>query len=110
MPDPTGCYIMVFDGPDFTGTREFINGPRRYPTLTRMPFGANWSQRIRSIQVGLRASVTLWADTTFRGSAQVLRRGSKQPMVLSDDLAEGVESLAITCFDVATPEPFEPQE
>ena len=33
MPDPGGCYVLVYEEPNFMGPREFINGPGKYATL-----------------------------------------------------------------------------
>jgi hypothetical protein len=41
-----------FEQPQLRGTVDFINGPMRYAKLTGLPNGANWNDRIRSIEVG----------------------------------------------------------
>jgi hypothetical protein len=38
MPDPGGCYVVVYEQAGFTGAREYINGPRRYATPDDLPF------------------------------------------------------------------------
>ena len=95
-PDPGGCYVLVYDGARFMGMREFINGPRKYPTLTDLPFRANWRQRIRSAEIGPRASVTMWVDAVFRGTSQTFEPGTKHPL-LAEALNGQVESIDIAC-------------
>jgi hypothetical protein len=96
MPDPAGCYVLVYEGPQFSGSREYINGPRKYANLTDLPFRVNWRHRIRSVQVGTRALVTMWTDEAFRGVSQQLPRNSVHP-VLTRGLDRETESLEITC-------------
>jgi hypothetical protein len=40
MPDPGGCYVLVYDQPEFMGAREFINGPAKYSTLAHCHFAS----------------------------------------------------------------------
>ena len=96
MPDPGGCYVLVFEQPKFTGAREFINGPIKYTTLEALPFRANWRRRIRSLEVGPIASVTIWESEGSKGASQVLSSGS-QHSTLSEPLSGRVQSLEIRC-------------
>jgi hypothetical protein len=105
MPAPDGCYVLVYEGPQFTGAHEFLNGPRKYSNLSNLPFGANWRQRIRSAEVGPQASVTMWADTGFQGPSQTFGPGTKQAE-LSEALSGQVESVDIGC--AATRSTFTP--
>ena len=96
MPDPGGCYALVSDGEQFAGAREFINGPRNYASLEDLPFHASWRRRIRSVEVGPAASVTMWTDEGWRGASETLSAGSREP-VLSKALSGRVQSLEIGC-------------
>ena len=96
MPDPAGCFALVYEGMQFSGAREYINGPRKYPNLTDLPFRVNWRQRIRSVQVGTRAVVTVWTDEEFRGTSQQLPRDSVHP-ALARGLDREAESLEVAC-------------
>ena len=95
-PDASGCYALVFEQPQFSGEREYLNGPRTYTTLMDLPFRANWHRRIRSVQAGPRASITLWSDEGFRGQSQRLSPNTSQP-ALDQRLSGRVESLEIAC-------------
>jgi hypothetical protein len=33
-PNPNGCYVFVYENPDFSGARSVFNGPRRFRTFT----------------------------------------------------------------------------
>jgi hypothetical protein len=97
MPDPGGCYVLVYERPQFLGAHEFLNGPRKYSTLSYLPFGTNFRQRIRSAEIGPQASVTMWADAAFRGASQTFGPGTRHA-ALSDALSGQVESIDVTCL------------
>jgi hypothetical protein len=96
-PDPTGCFVQVYEKPEFAGAREFLNGPHKYATLGNLPGGVSWRNRIRSLRVGPAiTTVTLWTDEVFSGSA--VRLGPDRPVPrLHDAFAGQVESLEIAC-------------
>lgn len=96
MPDPGGCYVLVYAEPHFVGAREFINGPEKYYTLRNLPFGADWRKRIRSAEVGLGGTVTMWVDEGFEGTSVRLRADTKYP-TLPGSFDKEVESLAVAC-------------
>ena len=95
MPDPGGCYVVVYEQPEFMGTREYINGPRQYATLRDLPFRANWRRRIRSVHVGPTASLTMWGREGFEGVPRRLPSSSKQTTL--DALNGQVESIDVQC-------------
>ena len=96
MPDPAGCYVLVFDQPKFAGAREFINGPITHASLEDLPFRANWRRRIRSLQVGSSASVTMWDNEGTQGASQTLSSNS-QLSAIREPLSGRVQSLEIRC-------------
>src|SRR5262245_52783738 len=68
MPNPDGCYARVWDQRAFRGASEFINGPRQYSDLRDLPGRHDWDKRIRSLQLGSRASVVAWSEEQLRGT------------------------------------------
>jgi hypothetical protein len=100
MPDPGGCYVLVYEQPEFVGAREFINGPAKYPTLMALPFRVTWRRRIRSARVGLAATVTAWVREGFQGASMMLRADSSYPR-LSNTFSGQVESLEVACVSSA---------
>jgi len=95
-PNPNGCYVKVFDQPQLRGTADFINGPMRYVTLTNLPNGANWNDRIRSIEVGAGATATAWGDAIFTGASMELRVDTRYP-TLPSALVGTIKSLDVRC-------------
>jgi hypothetical protein len=95
-PNPNGCYIQVFDSEQLRGRAEFINGPMRYGTLAHLPNGADWSGRIRSVEVGPAASVTIWTSANRGGKSMDLHLDHPYP-VLPDDFSGKVQSIDLRC-------------
>src|SRR6478735_4375599 len=62
-PNPSGCYVQVFDMNRFAGVSDILNGPMRYATLNTLPNGARWSKRIRSVRMGPIATAVAWRET-----------------------------------------------
>jgi len=60
-----GCWVDVFDRPDFAGSRVHIEGPAALPSLAGLD-GRDWSDRIESLEVGPDASVTAYRNEGFR--------------------------------------------
>jgi hypothetical protein len=95
-PNPTGCYVRVFDREQLRGTGDFINGPMRYSTLGELPNRANWSRRIRSLEVGRGAAVTLWTNPNRSGKSMDVRADGRYS-ALPADFAGKVESMDVRC-------------
>ena len=96
MPDPGGCYVLVYEEPNFMGPREFINGPGKHATLENLPFRANWQRRIRSVEVGPTASAAIWEGKGSQGTSQALSPDSRYAE-LSKPLNGRAQSLEIRC-------------
>ena len=95
-PNPNGCYVKVFDQPQLRGAANFLNGPMRYSTLERLANGANWANRIRSLEVGPGATATAWADVNYAGASIELRVDTRYP-VLPPALVGAIKSLEVRC-------------
>jgi hypothetical protein len=95
-PNPSGCYIQVFDGERLRGRAEFINGPMRYGTLANLPNHADWNGRIRSAEVGPAAVVTIWTGPNRSGKSMDLRLDRPYP-VLPADFSGKVQSMDLRC-------------
>ena len=96
MPSPEGCFVQVWDGVAFAGTADYINGPRRYANMSRMPGDRVWQHRIRSAKVGPTATITAWSDENFRGGILRLMPGMSYP-ALPDAMSAQIESIAVEC-------------
>lgn len=95
-PNPSGCYIEVFAREQLQGAADFINGPMRYSTLTSLPNGADWRDRIRSAEVGPAATVTIWTGPDRSGKSMDLRLDRPYP-ILPADFSGKVQSMDLRC-------------
>ena len=101
MPSPEGCFVRVWDEPNFSGASDYINGPRVYPNLRDMPGARLWRDRIESAKAGPTATVTVWSDENFRGKAMRLASDAEYPR-LADALTARIESATVECARVST--------
>ena len=106
-PNPSGCYIQVFDGERLRGVADFINGPMRYGTLSRLPNGADWNGRIRSIDVGPAATATIWTGANQSGKSMNLRLDQPYP-TLPEDFRGKVRSMDLRCEESRLASEHEP--
>jgi hypothetical protein len=95
-PNPSGCYIQVFDGERLRGVGDFINGPMRYSSLSRLPNGADWNGRIRSIEVGPAATATIWTGPNQSGKSMNLLLDRPYP-TLPEEFRGKVRSMDLRC-------------
>jgi hypothetical protein len=95
-PNPSGCYVQVFDNERLRGTKDFINGPMRYNTLSNLPNGADWTGRIRSVEVGPAATATIWTGPNRSGKSMILRL-DRPYFVLPADFSGKVRSMDLRC-------------
>jgi hypothetical protein len=97
-PDPAGCYAIVYERPDFQGAGDVLNGPARWPSLDQMTSTnqPDWRHRIRSLRVGLAATVTGYTRPAFTGESQRFDPESSHPQ-LAPNVSGRIESLELTC-------------
>ena len=102
MPNPDGCYLLVWEQAQFLGASDYINGPRDYPNLRTLPNNRNWHDRIASVRVGPTADVMAFTSENFGGTSLRLAAGSTHA-ALPDGLVEQIESLRVGCRTPAVP-------
>ena len=96
-PNPNGCFVFVYDRTDWQGAGVVLNGPARWPNLEGLRASQeNWRNRIRSIDVGPVATVTVYTDAVFSG---VSRRFAPKSRLggLDSEISARVESLDLAC-------------
>ena len=106
-PNPSGCYIQVFAGERLRGVADFINGPMRYSTLSRLPNGADWNGRIRSIEVGPAATATIWTGPNHSGKSMTLLLDRPYP-ALPEGFSGKVRSMELRCEESRLASEHEP--
>jgi hypothetical protein len=61
-----------------------------------MPGRRDWRNRIRSLKVASSASVTVWSEENFSGSALRAARNAALPE-LPDSLTARIQSIVVEC-------------
>jgi hypothetical protein len=97
-PNPNGCYVKVFDGPEFRGLSDVWNGPLRVASLDtlRQRRAQGWRDAIRSLRVGATATVTLHTATDFGGESREFGPGAEHAQ-LGARLSARAKSIELTC-------------
>ena len=96
-PNPNGCYVFLYDRSDWQGAGVVLNGPARWPKLEGLQTNqGNWRNRIRSVDVGPAATVTVYTDAAFSGLTRRFAPNSKQPR-LDSEVSARIESLELAC-------------
>lgn len=88
--------MQVWEQPFFVGSSDYVNGSRKYPTVRDMPGRRDWRNRIRSLKVGSSASVTVWSQENFSGSALHATRNAAHPE-LPDGVTGRIQSIVVEC-------------
>ena len=97
QPNPNGCYVFVYDQPEWQGARVVLNGPDRWPSIERLLVDEeDWRNRIRSIDVGPAATVTVYTDAAFTGVSRKFAPKSRLGR-LDGEVSARIESLDIAC-------------
>ena len=99
-PNPNGCYAIIYENPGFEGAGDVLNGPTRLPLLEQVPQTneVNWQRRIRSLRVGSTATVTVYAQTAFKGYSRRFEPGTERPQ-LEPALSAQIQSLDVVCLE-----------
>ena len=96
-PNPNGCYVFVYDQANWRGERAVLNGPSKWWSVERLRLDdKDWRNRIRSIEVGPNATVTLYTELNYKGGSQQFGPASK-PSRFDGRLDGGVESIELSC-------------
>ncbi len=97
-PNPNGCYVMVFEQPEFSGSGDVLNGPGKWASLDglRQTNHDGWRNRIRSLRTGHIATVTVYTDEGFNGESRRFGPDTSRAQV-DASLSARIESLELTC-------------
>jgi hypothetical protein len=97
-PNPNGCFVFVYDRPNYEGARDVLNGPGRWQTLDGLAQTSeqSWRNRIRSLRVGNAATLTVYSDGSFTGASERFGPETNHP-ILEPAFSGRIESLELTC-------------
>jgi len=96
--DPSGCYVIVFDRPAFSGRVDVLNGPGQWPALEALVAAGRASapNKARSLRVGQTATATVYTDRSFGGDKRQFAAGTSHPQ-LDPALSGRIQSVDLAC-------------
>ncbi len=71
-----GCWARIYDRENYNGDSLTVVGPTSIADMTG-PFGLNWDDRVNSIQVGPKTTVTVYDNENFRDQVARFKPGQK---------------------------------
>ncbi|QXP85633.1 hypothetical protein ABZN20_11415 [Methylococcus sp. ANG] len=63
-PRSGSCWVDIYKGPDYTGTKIRVFGPAELANLKNLE-GADWNDAIESLEVGPGAEVSVYGNENF---------------------------------------------
>jgi len=73
-----GCWVKLYDKKDFQGDSFTLVGPINLPEMMG-PFGFNWENKVRSLETGPNANLTIYDNRNFRDEDKFIDPGKKIP-------------------------------
>jgi hypothetical protein len=71
-----GCWVRLHDSTDFKGNQLSLVGPVDMPNM-RTAFGTDWSGQFDSLQVGPKATVTVYDNENYAQKSATFKPGQK---------------------------------
>lgn len=60
-----GCWVKLYDKKNFEGDSLLLIGPINVAQMID-PFGSNWENKVRSVETGPKANLTIYDNRNFR--------------------------------------------
>ncbi len=73
-----GCWVKLYDKKDFQGDSFTLVGPINLPEMVG-PFGFNWENKVRSLETGPKANLTIYDNRNFRDEDKFIDPNKKVP-------------------------------
>ncbi len=98
MSTNSGCWVKLYDRKDYEGDSFLLVGPVELPVMTG-PFGFNWENKVRSLEVGPNANLTIYDNRNFRDQDKFVDAGKKIPnMSKKMGFFDDFRSMMLTCI------------
>lgn len=98
MSTDSGCWVKLYDKKDYSGDSFLLVGPVELPVMTG-PFGFNWENKVRSLEVGPNANLTIFDNRNFRDEDKFVDAGKKIPdMSKKMGFFDDFRSMMLSCI------------
>jgi hypothetical protein len=74
----SGCWVRLYDEPLYRGNQLIVFEGMELPTL-RLDSGSDWRGNVKSLEVGPRASVTLFRNENYDFEELTVEAGTQLP-------------------------------
>lgn len=75
-----GCWARIYSGTNYSGDTLTLSGPLSIADMTG-PFGLNWDDKVDSIELGPKASLTVFDNEQFKDQIAQFKPGQKVPNI-----------------------------
>ena len=96
----SGCWVRLWEDPNFGGATDTIFGPGEFATMKNLPgaMKTDWNDKIDSIEVGPNASLMVWQDENFGNHSIIMGPGERRGNLSgTPDMEDEIGSMKITC-------------
>lgn len=92
-----GCWARIYDGENYMGDTLTLAGPISLADMSG-PFGLDWDDRVNSIEIGPKATLTVYDNEGFRDQVGQFKNGQKVPDISKKlGLFDEFASVRMTC-------------
>ncbi|MDP3669524.1 MAG: beta/gamma crystallin domain-containing protein [Telluria sp.] len=73
-----GCWAKIYDGENYSGDSLTLSGPVALADMSG-PFGLNWDDKVNSIELGSKATMTVYDNVAYKDQVAQFKPGQKVP-------------------------------
>lgn len=93
----SGCWAKIYDGENFMGDTLNLAGPIELADMAG-PFGLDWDDKVNSVELGPKATMTVFDNEAFRDPVAQFKSSQKVPNISRKlGLFDEFESVRISC-------------
>lgn len=72
-----GCWVKLYDGQNYSGESLTLLGPTMVRDMSG-PFGINWDDKVKSVQTGPRATLSVFDDEAYQERVAEFKPGQNE--------------------------------
>ncbi len=93
-----GCWARLYDRENFEGSSLMLAGPINLAQMIG-PFGHNWEDKVRSLELGPKANLTIYDNRNFRDQDVFISTDKKvSDMSKKMGFLDNFRSMMLTCI------------
>ncbi len=92
-----GCWVKLYNEEGFRGDSLMLVGPINLAQMIG-PFGFNWEDKVRSVETGPKANLTIYDNRNFRDQDNFISASKKVPdMSKKMGFLDNFRSMMLSC-------------